>query len=526
MPFHLKKNVFICMLCVVMLTTVGCKKAVDIELKKEAPAAKETSYTQALYELGRMTRKFGISKVYVQSKGVMDDTGTSAATGGEIPYDITEMVKSSINRIGGSIVFVPYDPIFLKNQAGLNFTSLEGKAKPDVVVTGGITEFDRSLESGQQGFDAGGTFGDVGVDIGNQDRDSMSSISLDMNLIDFDSMAMIPRMQAVNSMKVFKAARDTEVGFSIMGAAFGFKGSVKKIQGRHAAVRVLVELSVVEILGKYLNLPYWKCMEGSSPDPIVLETIRDRYNESSNAERVMMMQRLLRVYGFRDVKQTGTMDQQTRVALQTVSRAYNFQATSLDDDFYEALFVNAPAASYETSKVGKGGSSGGDYLSLGGSAPAAAPAQKVQASAGPIQVDVWTTKDTYRENENIVVKFKADRDFYGKVVYRTVDGSLVQILPNDYNSRDFFKGGQEYTIPGPEDQFALTVAPPFGEEQVIVYASDSPLMDVNKVAISQGLSTIPGNAKDVDKKVRAISLGATPKKETVVKKVHSLRTSR
>lgn len=109
--------------------------------------------------------------------------------------------------------------MYIKNQAALNMTTLEGKLKPDVVLNGGITEFDRALEAGSSGIDFGGQFGagknSPGVDLGKQDRDSVSSITIDLNVTDIETMAMVPRVQAVNTMRVFKAASDLDLGFSI-----------------------------------------------------------------------------------------------------------------------------------------------------------------------------------------------------------------------------------------------------------------------------------------------------------------------
>ncbi|MDD4953001.1 MAG: DUF4384 domain-containing protein, partial [Desulfovibrionaceae bacterium] len=478
-------------LLAIPLFLVSCKKMVDVELPVEAPKAKSTSYTDALTKFGRLTKLFRVGKVNVQTTGVMDDTGTAQATGGEIPFDITEMIKSSVNRIGGSIVFIPYDPVYLKNQASLQFTTLEGKAKPDVLVQGGITEFDRALESGSQGFDAGGSFGGgsnaPSAEFGTQDRDSTSSITLDLNMVDFETMAMVPRMQAVNSIKVFKAASDMEIGFSLFGATFGFKGSVKKIQGRHAAVRVLVEMSILEILGKYLNLPYWKCLpEGDArPDPVVLENIKDQYFEAGPDQKVRMIQNLLAVYGFRNVRPSGELDGDTVQAIRSFESSYGVSAQNLDENFYEQLFLNVPVLGEQSrvSLAAAPASAGGLSMPQVGAAPYQAPAAP---AAGPLSVKVWTDKKEYRQGEKIFISLQGNRDFYGKIVYLTASGEVIQLLPNDLRTLNFFKSGRVYRIPDTGAAFNLEVTPPFGSEQIVVYASESPLAKVSTRSIGQG----------------------------------------
>lgn len=525
----------ILLLCLLLpLLLVSCKKAVDVELKESAPERKSTVYSGSLSRLGRMTREFNTGVIRIQTTGVRDDTGASQATGAEIPFDVTEMIKSAINSIGGNVVFVLYDPVYLKNQAALKMTTLENKVAPDVVIQGGITEFDRSLEVAGQGLNAGGgwTVGayDFGIDMSNQDRESTSRIALDLNMIDVETLTAVPRMQAVNQIMVYKAAREQELGFSLFGASFGFQGSVQKIQGRHAAVRILVEMSILEIVGKYLNLPYWKCLDsGARPDPVVLENIKDRYFSASNQVKLEMIQRLLYAYGFRDLKVNGKLDAPTRDAIIQVKNAYGIPGDNLDEHFYEQLFLNAPVGG-ERSRI-QVASSSSSGLSLSGPAPAAAtpppapapmsapapapapapkqalapppaPAPAPVAANEPLRVKVWTDKQNYRQGEVINIFMQSNKDFYGKVVNLTSDGTIIQLLPNPYRNLDFFKGGRTYRIPDTGDTFNLEVAPPYGEERLVVYASETPLGQVKLIPVGQGLTVFQGTKAELDQGVR------------------------
>jgi len=486
----------------------GCKQP-NVTLPVEAPKAQETNYTQSLKRFGRLTREFRVGTLKVQTTQVQDETGSSQATGAEIPFDITKMIMSAINGIGGSIVFIPYDPVYIKNQAALNMTTLENKMRPDIVLNGGITEFDRALESGSTGFDFGGQFGagknSPGIDAGKQDRDSVSSITIDLNVTDIETMAMVPRVQAVNTMRVFKGASDLDLGFSIFGATFGYKSSVKKIQGRHAAVRVLVDLSVLETLGKYLNLPYWKCVDqGAKPDPVVLENIRDQFLEADAQKRVRMIQNLLYVYGYRTLRGTGNLDAETAAAISAVGAAYGFDTASLDDNFYEALFVNAPVLG-EKSRITVTGAASAE--------PTAGPALTERAAAQtttpgvPLSVDIATDKAEYKLGEKIRITIKGNKDFYGKIVYVTADGQMVQLLPNGHRSLDFFKGGRTYNVPENSDGFTLNVAPPYGAERIVLYASETPLPDVKtRSAGSDGMLAVVGGPKALSNLSRGVRI--------------------
>ncbi|NOQ76536.1 MAG: DUF4384 domain-containing protein, partial [Methylococcaceae bacterium] len=117
----------------------------DIDLNATLPEAKLTIYQDAIRKLGMMSVIYGSSPLNIMSKNIADNTGTSVATNAEIPRDITEIVKSTLNGVGGNVIFIPYDPDFLAASVNTGYSEFENKLIPDVIVSGGITEFDRGL---------------------------------------------------------------------------------------------------------------------------------------------------------------------------------------------------------------------------------------------------------------------------------------------------------------------------------------------------------------------------------------------
>jgi hypothetical protein len=67
-----------------------------------------------------------------------------------------------------------------------------------------------------------------------------------------------------------------------------------------------------------------------------------------------------------------------------------------------------------------------------------------------------------------------------------------------------FKGGTTYVIPGPEDRFGLKVGPPFGQEKVIVYASEVPTGDIPLQKMDGGLGSYAGSLDSLSRDVRGI----------------------
>ncbi len=330
----------------------GCGKMdprnVDVELPSDVPVVKVTSFDTPLAELGKMTQVYG-KRVYIQGKDIIDMTGLSVYGYGEIPGDITEMTKSALNAIGGNVVYIPYSPVFINNQMVTGYSNFQGKLIPDVVLSGGITEFDRGLETRGRNTDFGVTTlpfnvnqhwvpGDtISVDYNQEDQESLARITLDFNLLDFRTMSGVARMQTVNSINVYKAVADRELGFTIFGPTFGLKGTVKKVQGRHAAIRLLVQASVLQVVGKYLYLPYWKLVPDMPPDPVVLDKIRQDFRRLSQTEKVGEIQTCLYLKGY-NVPVTGNLESRTQAAVAGFTADHKLGQNITDTELYVELW--------------------------------------------------------------------------------------------------------------------------------------------------------------------------------------------
>jgi hypothetical protein len=86
-----------------------------------------------------------------------------------------------------------------------------------------------------------------------------------------------------------------------------------------------------------------------------------------------------------------------------------------------------------------------------------------------------------------------------------VNGELLQLLPNPYRKDHYFNGGVIYEIPSGPDRFEMEVTPPFGPENIIVYASTSPLGEIN-TAPAGGVYKIKTESEKVGERSRAVSL--------------------
>jgi hypothetical protein len=136
----------------------------------------------------------------------------------------------------------------------------------------------------------------------------------------------------------------------------------------------------------------------------------------------------------------------------------------------------------------------------------------IMEKEAPLTVKVWTDKKQYKHGESITIFIQGNHDFYARIVDIITGGEIIQLLPNDYRAINFFEGGRLYRIPDKEDRFDLKVAPPYGEDQIVVYASEAPLGEVEMHSIGQGLRRYRGTRSTLAARTRGIKIvgAATP----------------
>ncbi len=131
--------------------------------------------------------------------------------------------------------------------------------------------------------------------------------------------------------------------------------------------------------------------------------------------------------------------------------------------------------------------------------------EELDNPTAPLKVKTWTDKKRYKKSDRVKIYLKGNKPFYAYVIYKDANGKLLQLLPNPYRQDNYFNGGVLYEIPSGNDRFELDVSPPFGEEELIVYASTNKLGDLD-VETAGGVYKIMSKFKEVAEKTRGIKI--------------------
>ena len=133
--------------------------------------------------------------------------------------------------------------------------------------------------------------------------------------------------------------------------------------------------------------------------------------------------------------------------------------------------------------------------------------------SAPLTVQVWTGKKEYRQGEKIKIYIKGNKPFYARILYKDAGGNIVQLLPNPFKKDNYFNGGVIYELPSGNDRFDLEVSPPFGREDVILYASTAQLGDL-RLDTRGEVYQVKTEAKDIGINTRGVKISQTADNRT------------
>ena len=300
-----------------------------------------TRYEDSLDQFGIMLEAYDLQKIKIQSKPIKNQTAEKG-----LPDDVRTIVETSINKVRRQITLIPYDPVYYTAEVTTGGQIV--RTLPDIVIDGGLSEFDKDMIEKERELKAEaqvkkGDFGssyDQDGGAGYKAKSGVSRLGLDLHLLNYATQAAIPGKQASNTVNIRKTQLGWSVGYYFQGCGLSFEYTLKKQQGLHSAIRLLVEMSVMEILGKYYDVPYWRCIEGAKPDEPMCARLSEEFNDASDATQIAYLKEYLFLHGYEG------FDRETNSFDQAETKAYNDIMAKLGatnkTDLFMKLWVTVP----------------------------------------------------------------------------------------------------------------------------------------------------------------------------------------
>ncbi len=425
---------------------------------KAAPQKAITNFSEALSCMDEMFVRYNISNLLLGAQDLPDST--DAVVAGAKDMLITALSKMSLKSNAVRFVALGSDlediTRFHEFHANKNFRS------PDFFIRGGVVQADQSVVEKQ--VSGGLAVADRFSLEGSKDRIA-SIIALDMNVGVVSSLQIIPGVSSSNSIAVARTGNGVDATGQVrkLGAIFNF--NYTENEGLHHALRTLIELGTIELMGKLAQVPYWECLDIETTNSLVQVQIREWFEALSEEEMRTFVQAKLRskqLYnGEVDGQDSATL--RTAIALYKKNESliadskldymlyYNLLAdkTAIDEDFMPLMVREYVDDSFE-----------GPEDPREQHPKTVTVAQTVDLPDTALTpLDFTMTMDrgvqaTYRQGESGKIVFTPTIDAHMACFYEPAPGEIVKVFPNDFQPDGFVPANATVTVPATDD-FAI-----------------------------------------------------------------------
>lgn len=459
---------------------------------KTLPVRNVTSFSASLRCMDDLFQKFGKTNYLVTAQEIPDATG-------KVQTGTKEMLISAISQMSvksnafNFIDFEEYGSVFVLG----SFLAAPGGPPvpagfevPNYYVRGAITQ----LDSGVIAESASGGVGFENFDIGASTDQVLSVVSVDLNVGNVLNRRMLPGVSANNSIVVRRSGSAVDAGATINKMGANFNLTFNQSEGMHSAVRSLMELSTIEVMGKLLQVPYWRCLEIEQTNPEVVAVARGWFDSMSSGDRITFVQRALAAQNRYQGPVNGQMDNATRDAI----GAYQAERGQLADgrvtfDLYADLIASDLALGREPARD-------------------RAPDPFIPAStqvAQPISVNLTTHRGPshrYAAGEAIGLTLTSNADAFAYCYYQDGSGRVARIYPNRFAPDPYLPARQPLYLPG-NAPFDLVPERPGVVEEVLCVAAGSEIgRQLPPILQAEDLTPLPVQGIDqVDQLLRTAS---------------------
>lgn len=323
---------------------------------KELPVRNVTSFSESLRCMDDLFLSFGISRgdYVIMAEELRDKTKKVDAGTREMMFSaISEMTERS-----HALKTITYGAdtgnlISFLSAAGNNGVY---QNIPAFDIIGSISQYDDSVYKKQAdrsaelaGTNDGSTVGGGG---GQSTSSSVTFMTVDLSVITSHNLALLPGVSTRNSVSLYNRgdASSYDAGISKTGVSYSLSSNTKDAVGQ--SLRGLIELSVIELMGKLVKVPYWSCLGMDAQHVDIQNEVSDWFFQLSQTgilHRTLKIQLALR--GLYNGAIDEQVNQEYLTAVVNLKQLLGLPATpDIDLAFYSA-FLNQVPVSIDTQNM-------------------------------------------------------------------------------------------------------------------------------------------------------------------------------
>ncbi|WP_313075061.1 DUF4384 domain-containing protein [Melaminivora sp.] len=481
------------------------------------PTRSVSSFSDSLMCMDHMLRAAQLPTTLITSKQVVDYSS-------RVPVAVKDMIITSLSqmsRLSNAFRYVDYEVDIVRQDTVQNLTTillnnnLMQLQRPALYVSGAIAFVDQNVASNR--FGAGTSASRL--DTGYSNNRTATVIGLEMHLGDFRTRTLIPGLDSANEVVIGGGSQGLDVAGRIGSYGVNFNVGRDYALGAGGAMRTLVDLATIELVGKWARVPYWQCLTLEQTHPDFQRQMRDWFEQSGAAGQARLVQSSLTAQGYLQagVEPLALDSPAVRTALAQFQVDNLLLPTGvLDFGTYERALRHFVALAPDGSlqRVGWGPTDPGTSTTrvAAGPVPAGnAPRPTLQATeAAPRRIDMQIenilpagASPTFEVGEQVFASVTVSRASHLYCYFSDPNGNVMRLTPNTVTPHSLVAANQAVRLPDwlvPNPAFVMDATSP-GVERVACFAStDDALPRLPAALQSAGLVNIGGyrSIEDVD----------------------------
>ena len=312
------------------------------EQKIAIPIDNNSYFTGAFKNLNQLLAMYGQPNYKFQVKTIENMTSARQA----MPLDSKAFLRTPLILHMNQLSLLAYEPIYNKYEAQTTghvyFPDMK-KVMPQLVINGSITQFDKGYISESKNFDLdlefGGGRGDTDTRFDHDRSNSLSQIAMDLNVFKYKDRSYVSGVATQNKIVISRQRKKNRFGMFLNGSGLGYSKYATMQQSKDEALRILSEYSLIQLLGRLYQVPYWTCTTPNMPvDMDIINKKVEQFGKAKNKTKIKLIERLITFHGEKAVID-GALSKTEITTLSTIAQTMQFKSKEIvTNDFYKELY--------------------------------------------------------------------------------------------------------------------------------------------------------------------------------------------
>lgn len=260
------------------------------------PVRSISSFSDSLNCMDHMLRAAELPTTLISSKQFPDFSG-------RVPVAVKDMVVtalSQMSRQSNAFRYVDYEVDIARQDTVQNLTTIllnnnqMQLQRPALYVSGAIAFVDQNVLSQRKSAGISSERADAGYSNSN----SATVIALEVHLGDFRTRTIIPGLDSANEVVIGGAGEGLDLAGRIGSYGVRFNVGRDYAMGAGGALRTLVDLAMIELVGKWARVPYWQCLMLDQTNPSFQRQMRDWFTASGTSGQLHLVRSSLLSRGY------------------------------------------------------------------------------------------------------------------------------------------------------------------------------------------------------------------------------------